>query len=139
MTESQYTQAVHKKLAPEVFKWKIRDDYQGGVPDAYYRRNDGLPGPTLWIEYKYLKALPKRDTTLVVPDLSEQQKRWLGFAQAAGDLVAVVLGVGNKGVWLTLDEALDGVPSGELRHRLRDYGVIAGLIKQAVATEEIKK
>jgi hypothetical protein len=125
MNESDYTQAVHKRLPAEVFRWKVRDDYQGGVPDAFYRRLDGQSGSPLWIEYKYLKDLPKRDTTLIVPNLSELQHLWLRRAAMAGEQVRVIVGHGSRGVVLSLDEAEKGLTCAEFKIRLAPYKSIA--------------
>jgi len=132
MTESDYTQAVHKRLPEHVFAWKIRDDYQGGVPDAFYRRKDGLPGKILWIEYKYLKQLPARPDTYVKPDLSTLQKQWARMAEGAGEQVRVIVGFGSKGVVYDLPEALTGIPNQEFQNRLRSYQEIAAEIASLV-------
>lgn len=88
MTEHAYIRAVHKKLPPTIDAWKINDVYAGGVADAYY---SGCAGD-LWIEYKYVKALPKRPDTMVLIDLSELQKQWHRRRHAHGRRVAVVVG-----------------------------------------------
>ena len=132
MNEADYTQAVHKRLPPTVKAWKIRDDYQGGVADAFYRRRDGEPGTPLWVEYKYLKKLPVRDTTLIVPDLSELQKLWLTEAAAAGEQVRVIVGYQSDGAVLTLDEALNGVTAADFRARLHGYKSVADIITTLV-------
>lgn len=101
MNEHGFVRKVHKKLreAKRLRKiWKINDNFQGGVPDAYYlaEKDD------LWIEYKYLPKLPKRSTTLIVPDLSELQHRWLRDEQECGNNAWVVMGH-PEGVWVTSD------------------------------------
>lgn len=44
MIEADFTRAVHDKLPPTVKAWKIRDDYQGGVPDAFTDAGMGNQG-----------------------------------------------------------------------------------------------
>lgn len=90
MTEHSYIRSVHRRLkkeAPQVYSWKINDAYQGGVPDAYYSSERDL-----WIEYKYLKALPKRPTTPIKIDLSQLQCDWLENRAKEGRNVAVIVG-----------------------------------------------
>lgn len=132
MNESDYTQAVHKKLPPNVKAWKIRDDYQGGVADAFYRRRDGEKGTPLWVEYKYLKNLPKRDTTLIVADLSELQKGWLTEADEAGEQVRVVIGYESKGVILSLQEAIAGIKKADFVPRLEAHKEVAMALTRIV-------
>jgi len=90
MTEHSYIRSIHSRLRkdlPNVYVWKINDPYQGGVADTYYSGTHDL-----WVEYKYLKALPKRATTRIEPGLSELQKDWLRARHAQGRNVAVVIG-----------------------------------------------
>jgi hypothetical protein len=131
MIESQYTQAVHKKLPPDVYKWKINDNYASGVADAFYRRNDGKRGAPLWVEYKYIKALPKRDSTVIIPDLSAKQVKWLKEANAAGEQSYVIVGCGSKGVIYSLEE-LNGLDKKTFEQRLMTYQQIADWIENRV-------
>ena len=88
MIESKYTASIHKLLPKTIYKWKINDNFQGGVPDAYYSGHGG----DLWIEYKYLQKLPKRTDTLIVPQLRSLQIRWLNDRSAEGRNCLVVVG-----------------------------------------------
>jgi len=101
MNEHGFVRKVHTKLrvTGRLKKiWKINDNFQGGVPDAFYLGDLD----SLWVEYKYLPKLPKRDTTLVVPDVSELQYDWLADLQACGKNAWVAVGHPNK-VWWTQD------------------------------------
>lgn len=77
MNEHTFTSAFKKKLPANIFWWKINDNFAGGVPDVF------LEGPErdLWVEFKFIKALPKRPDTLI--DLTNQkylsklQQLWL--------------------------------------------------------------
>lgn len=94
MTESQFTQKIHKALrkkAPWLYVWKIRDTLAGGVADAYYSGPNG----DMWIEYKYLTALPKRASTKIKTCLTEQQLQWLRARGAEGRAVFLVIGSPN--------------------------------------------
>jgi hypothetical protein len=88
MTEHAYIRAVHRLLPPSTDAWKINDVFEGGVADAYYSG----PAGDMWIEYKFVKALPKRPGTMVPIDLSELQKQWHRRRHAHGRRVAVVVG-----------------------------------------------
>lgn len=89
MNESGYTRAMGdrvKRLDSTVRVWKISDRFTRAVPDTRY---SGFGG-RLYIEYKWLPALPKRAP--VRPALSEGQKDWLREEHARGTPVAVVVG-----------------------------------------------
>lgn len=101
MIESQYTQAVHKHLPKVLYRWKINDSFQGGVADAYYSGTNG----DLWVEYKYLKSLPKRLSTCITPALRSLQKRWLRDRHSEGRNVAVIIGSPEGSVILSKPSA----------------------------------
>ena len=130
MIESQYTQAIHKKLAKHVYKWKVNDNFAGGVPDAFYRSLKKQPAKPLWVEYKFLKDLPKRDDTMIVPNLSAQQFIWLKQAFEAGEQTAVIIGVENvkykrQSCGLVLDNPYlweYGISTGVARNLLQGTG-----------------
>lgn len=88
MTEHAYIRSIHRLLPKSVYAWKINDRFQGGVADAYY---SGAAGD-LWVEYKYLKALPKQPTTAVPVELSQLQRQWLRARHTEGRRVAVIIG-----------------------------------------------
>ncbi len=88
MNEHGFVRAVHRQISDSVFRWKINDTYAGGVPDAFYAG----PACCLFVEYKYVKELPKRDSTFVKTTLSEPQKLWLDRMFSLDKRVAVVIG-----------------------------------------------
>lgn len=90
MTEHSFIRSLHdrlRRIAPEVYIWKINDAYQGGVADAYYSAASDM-----WVEYKFLKALPKRASTVIDIGLSALQKQWLSSRHREGRKVCVVVG-----------------------------------------------
>lgn len=89
MNEHSFVRSFHKRLDPELNVWKIYDPYQGGVPDALIFGRDGK---ACFVEYKYVKTLPKRMTTIVKPSLSAQQSLWLNDKISRGLLAWVILG-----------------------------------------------
>ena len=91
MNEHAFIRSIHKKIPKKVTIWKINDVYQGGVPDAMY-----LGKQALWVEYKYIKALPKRESTIIRHSLTEQQTLWLNKLNSAGTQAVLVLGSPSK-------------------------------------------
>ena len=94
MNEHSYIRNVHKELSSKVFKWKIRDSYAGGVPDAYYSGEKGC----VWAEYKHIKTLPLRDTSVIKNTLSSLQKAWLNRAVDHGQHAILIYGFESKAV-----------------------------------------
>ena len=83
--------SVHKNLSSDIYKWKINDSYHGGVPDCFYSG----PAGHCFVEYKFKKELPKRDTTLINFNLSAQQAIWLIERNKQSVPCYLVLAVGN--------------------------------------------
>ncbi len=98
MNEHSFVRSIHNALSPDVYKWKIHDTYTGGVPDAMYAG----PAGVLFVEYKYVKALPKKDTTVIRHSLSALQCAWLERMKASTS-VALILGVGDSAL-IIVDE-----------------------------------
>jgi hypothetical protein len=142
--ESQYQAAVQKRLPPFIYKWSISDKLQGGVPDAFYRHLKSLTGKPLWAEFKFVKKLPKTDSTMVVPNLSAQQLIWLRQAIGAGEKACVIVGCeeirsasnGACGVILyEPDEWVNGISTLEFRKRAAggDYETLCREIVSATS------
>ena len=96
--ENQFVSGVHKYLPPinELYRAKMNNPYTAGLPDWWYSGKRG----DLWVEYKYIKELPKRDNTLIIPDLSDLQRDWLNKRYTEGRKVAVVIGCPEGGLFL---------------------------------------
>jgi hypothetical protein len=88
MNEHSFIRAVHAYLPSEVFRWKIHDTFAGGVPDAFYAG----PASTLFVEYKYVKTLPKRNATPIRTGLTSQQAHWLDRLHDFNQPVALIVG-----------------------------------------------
>ena len=102
--EHSYIRLVHKYLDSSIYKWKICDEFQGGVPDCFYEGEF----QDLWVEYKYIKPIPKRPSTLIDltnPDryLSKLQQHWLTRRYQKRKDSAVIAG-STKGGVLFLDK-----------------------------------
>ena len=143
MIESEYTRAIHNKLPSTVKAWKINDNFEGGVPDALYHTTlvapAGIIYSPLWVEYKLIKQRPKRPSTLIVPELTEQQKLWLSSVMGTGAGVRVIVGFASEkikrqvaGIILTLEEAVNGVRNDDVTPRLQSYDDIASEIEKIV-------
>ena len=102
MTESGFTQSIMRKLDKRVYKWKIMNMMQNGVPDCYFSG----PAGDLWVEVKYITA-PKRDTTKIIPNLSPLQLKWLEERANEGRNVAVLIG-SNIGSTILEGKYFDG-------------------------------
>ena len=76
--------------------WKINDNFAGGVPDAWFLGNKS----DLWIEFKWLNSLPKRESTIIKPDLSALQLGWLKMLQDHGRQAVVVIGYPKHAILL---------------------------------------
>jgi hypothetical protein len=71
--EKDFITKVHKHLPNYIHAWKINDPYHGGVPDAFYSGKH----QHCFIEYKYIDKLPKKETSKISINLSEQQRACL--------------------------------------------------------------
>jgi len=100
MNEHSFVKAVHRHLPKELIRWKIRDTFTGGVPDAYYCG----PSSSLFVEYKFIK-LPKRSSTIVKLNLSALQLEFLGklnsFHQPAAVIVGFISNNNNFSIFLS--------------------------------------
>lgn len=139
MHESDFIANIHKKLDPAIVKaWKIIDEYQGGIFDAAYfaevNVNDSLQLPPVFIEYKLIRSLPKREKTHIIPALTELQKQWLRRGVIANLPVFVVVGLSLPGkpakgvVFRNQNEWENGIPRTEFEKRLQSYQELADFI-----------
>lgn len=128
--ENQFIAGVHKYL-PDVYFEKMNNPYRGGTADVWY---SGVLGD-LWVEYKFLPKLPRRG--LIIPDLSELQKRWIHNRRNEGRRVHVIVGCPAGGVWfLSIDEILAGMPIESFNPVSRQ--TLAGDIRSYVGTSPCK-
>lgn len=88
MNEHGFVKAVHRHLPSDLYRWKIHDTYTGGVPDAWYAG----PAGTLFVEYKFVTQLPKKDTTAIKIGLSALQLQWLKRMHLYNVLCMVIIG-----------------------------------------------
>ncbi len=98
MNEHSFVRSIHNALSPDVYKWKIHDTYTGGVPDAMYAG----PAGVLFVEYKYVKSLPKKNTTAIRHSLSALQCAWLERMKVSSP-VALILGIEDSALIIVDD------------------------------------
>lgn len=98
MNEHSFVRSIHNYLDPKVYKWKIHDTYTGGVPDAMYAG----PAGVLFVEYKYVKQLPKRNNTIIHHSLSKLQCEWLERMKQSAK-VALILGAEDNALIIVDD------------------------------------
>ena len=112
--ETTFTNRVHRALPPVKFfhREKMHNPYRGGTADYWYSGKTA----DLWIEYKYLSALPVRDSTIINADLSELQQEWLNGRYAE-----------SRNVWVVIDHPKGAVVLNNLRWN------------ESISTAEFKK
>lgn len=96
--ETTFTAGVHKYLPPgrdKPYWMKNNNLYTSGIWDVWYSGD----AADLWVEYKFI-VLPKRDTTMIEPDLSALQIDWGRKRHDEGRNMAVIVGCKEGGVIL---------------------------------------
>lgn len=97
--ETVFINSVHAHLDRGLLYWmKNHNDYVGGIFDCWYS-GKAKKSTDFWIEYKFV-VLPKRDSTMIVPDLSSLQTEWGTERNREGRNVAVIVGCKEGGVYL---------------------------------------
>ncbi len=130
--ETVFTNSVHAHLDRATLYWmKNHNEYVGGVFDCWYS-GKGEGSTDLWIEYKFV-VLPKRDATLVVPDLSSLQTEWGTDRANEGRNVAVIVGCKEGGVYLPPGYWAP-LPASEFRRRILTRKALATLITEKVCS-----
>lgn len=95
--ETTYYTAVNKLLPKMIYREKMHNPYRGGTPDVWYSGNRD----DLWVEYKYLKTVPKKAAIDVKKLLSPLQQKWLIDRYEEGRNVAVIIGTPLGGLIYT--------------------------------------
>lgn len=92
--ETTFAASVNNWLkGSNIYFEKMNNPYRGGTPDFYYEGPNG----SKWVEYKFI-VVPKRDSTLIVPDLTALQLAWLKRNFENGNEPWVVIGHRAGGV-----------------------------------------
>ena len=100
--ENNFIAAVHRKFedgAKPYFE-KMHNPYRGGTWDVWYsgKKRGRRASRDLWVEYKWLPQIPKRETTLILPELSALQIVWGANRYDEGRNVWVIVGCPEGGV-----------------------------------------
>lgn len=91
--ETRYYTAVNRLVPKQVHREKMHNIYRGGTADFWYSGNLD----DLWVEFKYVTAVPKRAAVWVHKELSALQLEWLSKRHAEGRNVVVILGTPYNG------------------------------------------
>lgn len=127
--ESVFINSVHAHLPVDLYRMKNHNEYNAGIADCWY--DDRLD---LWAEYKFI-VVPARPKTVIKPDLSPLQLKWLTDRRNNGRNVVVIVGCKAGGVilhhrqWLALTTA-------EFKAQLQSRKDIAEWIEQFVADSD---
>lgn len=109
----------------------MNNPYSAGLPDFYYSGDLA----DLWVEYKFIE-IPKRDSTLIVPDLSELQRAWLNGRLSEGRDVYTVVGSKEGGYIFEQGMWNHGCTTNEFKAGLLDRRSLANWIKNQVLIQE---
>ena len=132
MTEHAYIRSIHsrlKKSTPAIYVWKINDPYQGGVADAYYSGQTDM-----WVEYKFLKSLPKRDSTMLSLGLSPLQVGWLQARHGEGRKVCVVVGSPDGSLILPGVSWVEPITCADFKNSMVDKNAVVAYIQSQILT-----
>ena len=134
MNEHSYIKAVTRHLTEVNYKWKINDSYAGGTPDMFL---EGI-SQDLWVEWKYIKPFPKRDTTVIdltnTKYLSALQQKWLVRRHHARGDVAVIAGSEYGGVVFFGLEWQRPITAGKFKDMCRKHPAVACELLKMVGT-----
>lgn len=126
MRESTFTSKVKDLLPPEVYALKLSLPYTAGVPDAWY---SGCGGD-LWVEYKYLKRIP-REVDLIGgkdPIITRLQQAWLAKRFGENRQVGVIVGCEGGGVVYPDLDWQELLPKAEFESRIWPRSQLAAWI-----------
>lgn len=134
MNEHSFIKSIHRYIPSETYRWKINDNYAGGVPDAFYCNN----GNVLFIEYKYVPKPPKRGSTVIKPDLSANQLIWLRGRHEQGIPVGVVLGMPQGNIIFSDPLWEIGLPKSQLeKYYLNNKGIASIIHTHCIGDKDV--
>lgn len=126
--ETVYAQGVNKQIPTHIYREKMANPYRGGTPDFFYEARKQA-----WVEYKFVE-LPKREETLIKPNLSALQLAWLQRCYDNGHTAAVVIGSRAGGIMLRAPgNWLHGVSAGHFIENIKTKKEMAQLITALVS------
>lgn len=128
--ENRYLQSINRLLPDSIHREKMHNPYRGGTFDMWYSGKLA----DLWIEYKWVNRMPKKG--VLIPELSELQKKWGRGRQEEGRNVAVVVGSPIGGVWFIAPTEWEGGLE-DVSNILQTKQEIAGKISALTSGEGI--
>ncbi len=127
--ENSWRTGCYKYLPASVYHEKMHNPYRGGTPDDWFSGS----ATDLWAEVKFV-VMPKRDTTMVVPNLSSLQLEWLTERSKQGRNCWVIVGCKEGGVILREPRLWLGVTAADFRQMLKSRKEVAKVIECFVNT-----
>lgn len=125
--ENSWRLGCYKYLPPSVYHEKMHNPYRGGTPDDWFSGS----ARDLWAEVKFV-VVPKRDSTMIVPNLSPLQLDWLTGRRAQGRNCWVIVGCKEGGAILSEPKLWLGLNAYTFRQMLISRKEIAKVIEQFV-------
>lgn len=125
--ETTFIASVHAHLPrknKEPYRMKNHNEYNGGIFDVWYSGDRA----DLWVEYKFI-VLPKRLTTVIVPNLSALQLEWGRERADEGRTMFVIVGCKEGGVVLGPHEWEAGISLEAFLLRISSRKELANFIK----------
>lgn len=135
MRESLWNRQLNSKLKTHLrIVWKIQAESQNGVVDNYYLGDFR----DLWMEAKMIDTLPKRDSTIIVPDCTTLQLKCLQThydfnCDTALVMVAVKKVKGFQGaiaIPFIHEEWIEGITTADAKERLMTYAECVAFITE---------
>jgi len=127
--ENSWRLGCYKYLPPSVYHEKMHNPYRGGTPDDWFSGS----ARDLWAEVKFV-VVPKRDSTMIVPNLSPLQLDWLTNRRAQGRNCWVIVGCKEGGAILRNPSNWGGLTTAYFRTLLTTRKAVAQQIELFVNT-----
>lgn len=135
MNEHGYSRSLKTRFKKAgLFSWKINDSYAGGVTDFFLEGDQA----DAWVEVKYIKQLPKRDTTIIDlmnprTYLSILQQAWLRRRYTKRKDAYVLVGCPEGSILFTELEWETAQPADFYRRNVRSHDeVVAHLLTKVM-------
>ena len=119
--ENNFIKSVHAHLPrmEDFYRMKNNNVFNSGIADCWYSGKRDL-----WVEYKFT-TIPKRDSTTIVPGLSDLQTDWCKSRKAEGRNVLVILGSPKGGIVLRSVTEWAQITTGYLKSHLHSRAELA--------------
>ena len=95
--EATFARYIHSRVDKKIHSEGMSNPYRGGTPDRYFEARQ-----VLWVEWKFLRELPKRQFKLY-EKVSPLQHKWLDRCYMNGHQCCVIVGFGSSDVLIATD------------------------------------